>query len=193
MPLSTTDQHSATVTPYRWTVDRYHRAVKAGVFDGQPLELLDGELIEMAPEGIPHAGLSSDGADYLRERLGMQVKVREAKPMTLPNASEPEPDIAIVKPLGEVYRTERHPQVDDIFWVIEYANTSLEKDLGLKGKIYAQANIPEYWVVNLQTRELVVFRDPLGGQYQAQAVLTSGTVCPVSFPTVPLEVSRFVR
>jgi Uma2 family endonuclease len=86
MPLSTTDQHPATVTPYRWTVDRYHQAVKAGVFDGQPLELLDGELIEIAPEGIPHAGLSSDGADYLRERLGMQVKVREAKPVTLPNA-----------------------------------------------------------------------------------------------------------
>lgn len=98
-----------TITPYRWAIDRYHRAVKAGVFDGQPVELLDGELFEMSPEGIPHAGLSSDGADYLRERLGRQVKVREAKPITLPDDSEPEPDIAIVKPLGDVYKAERHP------------------------------------------------------------------------------------
>jgi Uma2 family endonuclease len=105
MTLATNDQRPPTVMLYRWTIDRYHKAVEAGIFDGQPLELLDGELIEMVPEGIPHAGLSSDGADYLREKLGSQVKVREAKPITLPNDSEPEPDIAIVKPLGDLYRT----------------------------------------------------------------------------------------
>jgi Uma2 family endonuclease len=76
---------------------------------------LDGDLIEISPEGIPHAGISSDAADYLREMLGSQVKVREAKPITLPNDSEPEPDIAIVKPLGNLYKTDRHPKVDDIF------------------------------------------------------------------------------
>jgi len=123
MTLATDDRGSPAVTPYRWTVDRYHRAVEAGIFDGQPLELLDGQLIEMSPEGIPHAGLSSDGADYLRERLGSQAKVREAKPITLPNDSEPEPDIAIVKPLGDLYKTQRHPQVSDIFWVIEYSDS----------------------------------------------------------------------
>ncbi|MGB3614728.1 MAG: hypothetical protein WBA10_13125 [Elainellaceae cyanobacterium] len=63
--------------------------------------------------------MSSDGADYLRSLLGKRAKVREAKPITLPNDSEPEPDVAVVKPLGEVYRTERHPEVADIFWVGE--------------------------------------------------------------------------
>ncbi|HAA32054.1 MAG TPA: hypothetical protein DCE56_35550 [Cyanobacteria bacterium UBA8553] len=105
MTLATDDRRPPILTPYRWTIDRYHKAVEAGIFDGQPLELLDGELIEMSPEGIPHAGVSSDGADYLREMLGSQVKVREAKPITLPNDSEPEPDIAIVKPLGDLYKT----------------------------------------------------------------------------------------
>ncbi|MFQ4139306.1 Uma2 family endonuclease [Nodosilinea sp. PGN35] len=193
MTLTTDDRRLTTVTLYRWTVDRYHQAVKAGIFEGQPLELLNGALIEMSPEGIPHAGLSSDAADYLRSRLGSQVKVREAKPITLPNDSEPEPDIAIVKPLGDLYKTERHPLVPDIFWVMEYANTSLEKDLELKDKIYAQAGITEYWVVNLKTRELVVFRDPAEGEYQTKFILTGGTIYSESFPTVALEVTKLVQ
>ncbi len=185
--------HSPALKPYRWSIDSYHRAVAAGVFDGQPLELLAGELIEMSPERIPHAGLSSDGADYLRERLGSRVKVREAKPITLPDDSEPEPDIAIVRPLGEVYKTERHPYVDDIFWVIEYANTSLEKDRDVKSVIYAQAGIGEYWLVNLKTRELTVYRDPIGEQYQSETLLTVGMIYSISFPTVGIDINRLVQ
>jgi Uma2 family endonuclease len=188
----TNDRQPPAVTPYRWTVDRYHRAVEAGVFEGQHIELLAGELIEMSPEGVPHAGLSSDTADYLREQLGKQVKVREAKPITLPDDSEPEPDLAIVKPLGEVYRTKRHPYVEDIFWVIEYANTSLNKDLQLKDKIYAGAGIPEYWVINLKDRELIVFRDPADNVYQSTTVTTRGVICPQSFPTVQIDVARLI-
>ncbi len=193
MTLATHDRASTIVRPFLWTLDRYHKAIAAGIFDGEFLELLNGELIEMSPEGIPHAGLSSEGADYLRECLGNRAKVREAKPITLPHDSEPEPDIAIVKPLGDIYKLERHPQVEDIFWVIEYANTSLEKDLRLKSKVYASANIPEYWVVNLKTRELIVLREPMGEKYQTKWTLTSGTICPKSFPAIPIEVLRLTQ
>lgn len=193
MTLTADDRRPSTVTPYRWTIDRYHKAVEAGVFDGQPLELLEGELIEMSPEGIPHAGLSSDGADYLRTQLGGQVKVREAKPITLPNDSEPEPDLAIVKPLGDLYKTEKHPHVEDIFWVIEYSNTSLDQDLQIKSKIYAKANLLEYWVINLKTRELIVFRDPIGDEYQSKTVMTSGMISPESFLNVQIDVARLIR
>jgi len=190
--LPTNLQQGSIAPLYRWSLDRYHQAVAAGIFDGQPLELLDGQLIEMAPEGIPHAGLSSDGADYLREQLSDRAKVREGKPITLPNDSEPEPDIAIVKPLGDRYKTERHPNVADIFWVIEYANTSLEKDLQLKTRIYGNAKIPEYWVVNLRTRELVIFREPVEDGYQSRQVMTDGLVYPVSFPAIALQVTKLV-
>ncbi len=193
MTLTTDDRRPPIITPYRWTVDRYRQAVRAGIFEGQPLELLNGDLIEMSPEGIPHAGVSSDAADYLRSRLGNRVKVREAKPITLPNDSEPEPDIAIVKPLGDLYKTERHPHGPDIFWVMEYANTSLEKDLELKDKIYAEAGIAEYWVVNLNTRELIVFRNPAEGEYQLKTVMTGGIIYPESFPTIALEVVNLVQ
>ena len=192
MILTADIQPDLSLAPYRWTLERYHLAVEARIFEGQALELLDGVLFEMSPEGIPHAGLSSDGADYLRERLGKRAKVREGKPITLLNASEPEPDIAVVKPLGNVYKTQRHPQGDDIFWVIEYSNTSLEKDLNLKPQIYAREGISEYWVINLKTRELIVFRDPVGGSYQSKQSMTNGVICPVCFPDVEIAIASLL-
>lgn len=185
-------QATMTVTTYKWTIDRYHQAIDAGIFAGQAIELLKGELVQMPPEGIAHAGLSSNGADYLREMLGSQVKVREAKPISLLNASEPEPDIAIVQPIPEIYATTRHPNVDDIFWVIEYSNTSLLKDLEVKRQIYAEAGIVEYWVVNLKTRELIIFRDPVNGDYQSEVSLNSGTIAPLAFPATFLAVRKFI-
>lgn len=145
------------------------------MFDGQPIELLQGELIEISPEGLPHAGLSSDAADYLRELLGGRAKIREGKPITLSNHSEPEPDIAIVRPLGSLYKTQRHPQA---------------KDLTLKTRLYAEAAILEYWVVNLRTRALIVFRDPEGAGYRSQSILTQGTLHSLAFPEIPIEVSQ---
>jgi len=103
-----------TVITYKWTVDRYHQAVEAGIFDDQPLELLNGELIEISPEGIPHASLSSDAGDYLRELLGKRAKIREGKPITLPNNSEPEPDIAVLEPDSAIYRL-HHPYQKTFF------------------------------------------------------------------------------
>ncbi|MBD2082651.1 Uma2 family endonuclease [Leptolyngbya sp. FACHB-17] len=182
-----------TISTWKWTVDRYHQAVEAGVFDDVQVELLKGELVEMSPEGIPHAGLSSDAGDYLRDRLGSRAKVREGHPITLPNNSEPEPDLAIVEPLGEVYITGHHPYPENIFWIIEYSNTSLQKDLEIKSKVYAEAGIREYWVINLKTRELNIFRDAVNGEYQHQVVLTDGRVNPLAFPEVEVEVARLLR
>jgi Uma2 family endonuclease len=182
------------VATLKWTVDRYHLAIDSGVFVDQSVELLGGELIEMASEGITHAGVSSNAADYLRSMLGDRAKIREAKPITLSNQSEPEPDIAVVQPLGEVYATEHHPYPTDIFWVIEYSFTSLDRDLGLKRQIYAEAGIPEYWVVNLNPamRELTVFRDPVDGDYRSEVMTREGAIVPLAFPQVELSVARLM-
>jgi Uma2 family endonuclease len=125
--------------------------------------------------------------------LGDRAKIREGKPITLPNDSEPEPHIAIVQPLGDLYKTERHPQVLDIFWVIEYANISREKDLELKRKIYAQASIAEYWVINVCTRELIVLREPNAEDYRSQIIMSDGKIGPVNFPDIPIEVKRLTQ
>jgi Uma2 family endonuclease len=178
-----------TTTAYKWSIDRYHQVVAMGILDDRSVELLQGEIIVMSPEGESHAYYSTEVADYLRGLLGNRAKIRDAKPITLSNDSEPAPDIAIVKPLGAAYR-EHHPYADDIFWLIEFANTTLKKDLGVKKEIYAAARISEYWVVNLQATELKVFRDLIDGTYRQELTLTSGSIQPRSFPAIIVEVQR---
>ncbi len=178
-----------TVTLYKWTLDRYHAAIDAGLFDDQAIELLRGDIVVMAPEREPHACYSSVGADYLRQCLGRRGAVRETKPITLPNDSEPVPDVAIVQPPLERYLA-HHPYPADIFFVIEYSNTTLAKDLGEKKVTYAEAGIQEYWVVDLKNRQLKVFRDLAQGQYQTELTLTEGSLSPVAFQDVAIEVRR---
>lgn len=133
----------------KWSIDEYHRIIAAGILDNRHVELLKGEIVEMSPEGEPHAYFSSEAGEYLIRLLGDRAMVRLAKPITLPNASEPEPDIAIVQRLGREY-LEHHPYPENILWLIEYSDSSLDKDLETKTKIYAEVKIPEYWVVNLK-------------------------------------------
>ncbi|WP_353656342.1 Uma2 family endonuclease [Geitlerinema sp. P-1104] len=172
----------------QWTVEDYHQIVKTGILDDRPVELLAGDIVTMAPEAEPHAFFSSEAGAYLTRLLGDRAFLRHAKPITLPNQSEPEPDLAIVQPLGREYLS-HHPYPENIFWVIEYANTSLEKDSTIKYHIYAEAGIPEYWLVNLRTRELVVHRNPRGREYESRQILQDGTISPLAFPdiTIPVE------
>lgn len=178
-----------TITLYKWTLDRYHDAIDAGLFDDQPVELLQGDIVVMVPEREPHACYSSDAADYLRRLVGERASVRETKPVTLPNNSEPVPDIAIVQPPLRRY-LDHHPYPADIFLLIEYSNTTLATDLGKKKQIYAEAGIQEYWVSDLKNSQLQVFRDLVEGCYQTEQTLIEGTISPLSFQDVVVDVRR---
>jgi Uma2 family endonuclease len=179
------------LVPVRITLEQYHRMVEAGIWEGCRVELLNGVVVEMSPEGMPHASRSTTTGEYLREVLGSQVQIREGHPITLPNGSEPEPDIAIVQRMPDHYLS-HHPYPENIFWIIEYANTSLDKDLGVKADIYASENIPEYWVINLQQNILIVFRDPVDGKYQSRQEFTSGAIAPLAFGDVAIAVARLL-
>ncbi|HEY9738023.1 MAG TPA: Uma2 family endonuclease [Trichocoleus sp.] len=181
-----------TVTLAKWSIEEYHQMIEAGVLEGRQVELLNGDIVEMVPEGIPHAYLSTKAADYIRSLLKDRVEVREGKPITLQNNSEPEPDVAIIQPLDDEYG-QHHPYPENIFWLIEFANASLSKDLELKTQVYASAGIPEYWVVNLRKMELIVFTQPLDQSYASRQVFTDGEVHPVSFPDVAVSVARILR
>lgn len=184
--------NAMTTTTARWTLHDYHQMIAAGILIGRQVELLNGEIIEMSPEGPEHAQLSTDAADYLRQRLGQRALIRDAKPITLPDSgSEPEPDIAIVQPLRETYRR-HHPYPENIFWLIEYANTSLAKDLGEKPSAYASANILEYWVVNLKQRSIIVLRDPAEGQYRSRETVIQGVLHPLAFPNIAIAVQQLL-
>jgi Uma2 family endonuclease len=180
------------LTTAKFTLDDYHRMIDAGILDDRAVELLNGEIIEMAPEGESHAYSNTEARDYLIALLGERAKIRDAKPISLPSSSsEPEPDLAIVHPLGRVYR-EHHPYPDDIFWLIEFSDSSLKKDLDPKAKLYAAAGILEYWVVNLKAQQVVVFRNPVNDSYQSEQVFTQGNIFPLAFPDIAVSVQRLL-
>ncbi|MCG5059323.1 MAG: Uma2 family endonuclease [Limnoraphis sp. WC205] len=182
-----------TVTLFKWSLDRYHEAIaKGSIREDDRIELLRGDLVVMSPEREPHAYYSRSVSDYLRELLGSQAQISEGHPITLPNNSEPEPDIAIVQPLAKEY-LDHHPYPENIFWIIEFSQTSLEKDLGLKKSIYAQAKIQEYWVVNLNNTELKVFRNPINDDYTSELTLITGTISPLAFPDILIEVQQLIN
>ena len=118
--------------------------------------------------------------------------MRDAKPITIPEtSSEPEPDLAIVQPLRALYRT-RHPYPENIFWVIEYSNTSLSKDLDTKRKAYASSGIREYWVVDLKNRFVKVLRNPIDENYSDEVTLLDGEISPIAFPEIKFLVRQLL-
>jgi Uma2 family endonuclease len=181
------------LTLIKCTLSQYQEMVEAGALDHQLIELIHGEIVEMPPEGLDHAQGSTDTADILRAKFGNRAIVRDAKPITLPNqASEPQPDLAIVVPQRDVYRNDHHPYPEDIFLLIEYAKTTIIKDTEIKRKLYASTGIQDYWVVNLKTKELIVYRDAQDGDYRSVQTLTTGTIIPIAFPDVEIRVKALL-
>jgi Uma2 family endonuclease len=181
-----------TVTLAKWTLEQYHQMIETGVLEDSRVELLNGEIVEMPSEGPDHAYFNTEAADLLRTALVGKAKIRDAKPITLPeHASEPEPDVAVVEPLARVY-AKRHPYPENIYLLVEYSYTSLAKDKILKRKLYAKAGILEYWIVNLKDRQVIVHRDPQADDYQSVQTLTSGTISLLAFPDVTIAVNQLL-
>jgi Uma2 family endonuclease len=177
-----------SVVLHQWTVDDYRRAIAAGALEQHAVELLLGQIIKMPPEGPSHAYADRTVADLLRSQLAEQAYISEAHPITLSDQSEPEPDIAVVRLPSSLYR-ERHPEPQDIFWVIEISGSSLEKDLTDKLMAYAQSGIGEYWIADLEHGKVVVLREPEGQQYLSRQELAEGTISPLSFPSIAVPIS----
>lgn len=124
--------------------------------------------------------------------MGQQAKVRQAKPISIPELnSEPEPDIAIVRRLGKVYQ-QHHPYPENVLWVIEYSQSSLKKDTEVKAKLYAQAGIAEYWIIDLQRNCLIMLREPTADGYRSETICSDGIICPLAFPELTIEVVKLM-
>ena len=118
------------------------------------------------------------------------AEVYEAHPVTLAN-SEPEPDLAVVRPTDSRYLT-RHPAVEDIYWLVEISDTTLADDLERKRKIYARAGIEEYWVINLKASQLIVFEQPEANDYQIRTEYSQGNISPRAFPLLQVSVAKVI-
>ena len=187
----------ATIPPtapcrHRLTVSDFHRMGDAGIFvAGDRVELIDGEVIDMSPIGALHAAIVDRLVRHLGRSLGEAIIVRCQNPIRLDDLSEPEPDIALLRPRADGYMT-AHPRADDVVLVIEVADTSLAYDLGVKVPLYARHGIPEAWVIDAATRQTRVFREPAAEGYRqdstvgpegpvASASLTDDSGAPLSF------------
>jgi Uma2 family endonuclease len=177
----------------RWTVDEYHRMIAVGILTPRDrVELLDGHIIEMVPQEPPHASTTSSfGNDFVMLFAG-KAWVRQQLPITIAPNSEPEPDIAVVKLDDRRYR-DRHPTPADVYLLIEVADSSLMYDRDRKAAIYAKANIPEYWVIDVNQQQLLVFREPAGETYQVQQVLgVQAAIAPLAFPDISIQLSALL-
>ena len=176
----------------RFTVDEYLALGAAGILAKEErIELLDGEIIQMAPIGNRHMNSVDWLADLMRESVGRRAMVRVQGSIQLADATMPEPDIAVIRRRSVNDIAPVLPS--DVYLVVEVADSSLEFDLGEKLARYAAAGIPEVWVANLRAGELVVNTEPEGAAYaQVRVIPLDGRVSPQAFPDAVLELADFI-
>jgi len=174
-----------------WTVQEYHQMIAAGVFNPEErTELLEGQILQMAAKNPPHAATNLCAANVLNLALAGKALIRIQDPITLSVISEPEPDIAVVQLDQQFYR-DRHPVPEDVFLLVEIADTTLSYDRLQKAPAYAQAGILEFWILDVNSYQLYRFRQPQGGKYQEEQILNEDAVVSlVAFPDVKIEVTR---
>ena len=151
-------QPSTEIVRHKLTVNDYHKIAEAGILtENDRVELIEGELIDMAPIGSPHADYVDRLNLMLISQIGTRFRVRIQNPIQLSDYSEPEPDVVIAK--NRSYR-EAHPGPQDILLLIEVADSTLKYDRDIKIPLYARCGIPEVWLIDLQKKRLEIHRQP---------------------------------
>jgi Uma2 family endonuclease len=170
------------VSRHLWTVDEYHRMGEAGILtEDDRVELIEGELIEMAPIGSEHIAASNSLTRLLVLAVGNNGIVSVGNPVRLTQRSEPQPDFTVLKPRDD-YRT-MLPRPEDTMLAVEVANTSLNYDRNVKLALYARSLIPEVWIVNLAAQEVEIYRSPVGDLYTS--VVRAGRSDTLTIAAVP--------
>jgi Uma2 family endonuclease len=180
-------------TPRRFTIDEYDRMGKTRILhEDERAELIRGEIVCMTPVGSPHMRCIGDLMQWLVTALSGRALVRIQGPIRIAPHSEPEPDVVVAR-LREDRYGNSHPDPVDILLVIEVADSSLAYDRGVKLPLYAEAGIPEYWIVDLRRRRVLAHRDPEGQSYRnVQIMGRDGTLSPQAFPDVSLPVAELL-
>ena len=170
----------------RGEVDRMQ---ELGIFDGQRCELIDGELIDKMGQNPPHAYairrvfawlIALFGPDRLQIQSAVEVKPGDSE------WSLPEPDVAVLAEASGDYG-KRFPRGDELLLLVEVADTSLRQDLTTKRNLYARASVGEYWVLDLQSRRLIVHRHPDHGEYGETAILNEDDLASCSAQTIAVR------
>jgi Uma2 family endonuclease len=176
-----------------FTVDQFHQMGEAGIFsEDDRVELLAGEIVDMTPIGSRHAACVSRLTHLFAPHLGEAFVLRVQDPVQLDDYSEPQPDLALVKPRGDFYR-DAHPRPAEVLLLIEVADTSVEIDRAEKIPLYAASGVPEVWIVDLNAGHVDVYRDPASGGYQThETVVRGGSLRPAALSQVELSADSLI-
>ena len=184
---------STPLRTHNFTVDEYHRMAEAGVFhEDDRVELIDGQVVRMTPIGVPHAGCVNRLTELFSPLAGTIATLSVQNPVILAEHDEPQPDFTVLRHRVDGYGA-RHPRAADVLLVIEVADTSVESDRQVKIPLYAQAGIPEAWLVNLPAGRIEVYRNPVRGKYAKVTSASRGeTLTPLEVPSATLSVDRIL-
>ena len=176
-----------------WTVDEYYQMANTGLLQpDEQVELLEGQIIQMTPQGPLHAATTDYTAESLRDAVAGKALVRVEKPLRVSDYSEPQPDIAVVH-LHPCRYADGHPRPNQVYWLVEVSDSSLEYDCQTKAKLYAQAEIADYWVLDAKNRQLHLFRNPKQDGYQQTTLWDEDAwVSPLAFPGLEIYVSSLL-
>ena len=193
------DQTGATKDLRRFTLDEYQHLIELGIFDeDERLELLDGLLVEMSPINPRHAVCVDKLSRLVNHLLYNKAWIRVQSPITIEGrASQPQPDVVVALLQPEVYE-ERHVKAEEIFLLVEVADSSLHSDQTDKLELYASARIPEYWIVNLIANQLEVYQEPYltptgQGAYNVKRIYArNDTVALQAFPECQVALNEIL-
>jgi Uma2 family endonuclease len=184
-------------TRKRWTREEYYRLAEQGWFQNQRVELIDGEIIQLSPPSPPHSVAVELVSDVLRKIFLEGYSLRHQTSVVHGNYSQPEPDFAVVRGNIRDYVNE-HPKTAVL--IVEVSRTSLAYDKNRKLHLYASMGVPEYWILDLNSRRLLVYREPVaeasapfGFSYATAMTLSEAeTVSPLEKPNAPISVAAML-
>ena len=184
----------------QFSIQDYHQMVVAGILsEDERVELIQGEIVKMSPIGVRHASCVNRLLKLFLQSLGDRATVIVQNPVILSNFSEPQPDLALLKPRADFYAT-GHPQPQDILLLVEVADTTTESDFAertlreraIKIPLYASGGISEVWLVDVNEQVIEVFREPTDNSYQSIQKLLLGEIFVQAFPDVSFAVEEIL-
>jgi Uma2 family endonuclease len=178
-------------TRRRFTREEYYRMAEVGILGARErVELIQGEIVQMSPIGPRHAAFVDNLNRLLARRLPDEAIVRVQGPVALADDTEPQPDLAVLR-VSDIPYKNRDAWAEDALLVIEVAETSLAYDRSTKRRLYAQAGIPECWVVDCAAETVEVHRGPGPDGYSDVRLVTgAATLSPRAFPDVALSTTE---
>ena len=179
---------------HRLTVAQYQRMGEAGVLGpGDRVELIEGELVDMAPIGTRHASTVKRLNQIFSAAVGAHGIVAVQDPLRLDDHSEPEPDLMLLRPRDDFYAA-AHPVPADVLLLVEVSESTARYDREIKVPLYARHGVPEVWVVDLDERTLRIYGAPLAGAYtRVSATTTPGVLAPALLPELRIDLAPLLR